>query len=67
VPGRVTLAHVEAKPESTYWPQERAMSYFSRILGLDLASAVAILNAAWFELDADRQRVAPPADLYDFS
>lgn len=31
------------------------MWYFSWILGLGLAAAFAILNAMWFELDADRE------------
>ncbi len=31
------------------------MWYFSWVLGLGLACAFAILNAMWFELDADRQ------------
>jgi cyd operon protein YbgT len=31
------------------------MWYFSWILGLGLACAFAILNAMWFELDADRR------------
>ena len=30
------------------------MWYFSWILGLGLACAFAILNAMWFELDADK-------------
>jgi cytochrome bd-I ubiquinol oxidase subunit X len=30
------------------------MWYFSWILGLGLACSFAILNALWFELDADR-------------
>ena len=30
------------------------MWYFSWMLGLGLASSFAILNAMWFELDADR-------------
>jgi cyd operon protein YbgT len=30
------------------------MWYFSWILGLGLASSFAILNAMWFEFDADR-------------
>jgi len=38
------------------------MWYFSWILGLGLASSFAILNAMWFELDADRQARARPAD-----
>ncbi|OGT63535.1 MAG: cyd operon protein YbgT [Gammaproteobacteria bacterium RIFCSPHIGHO2_12_FULL_45_9] len=31
------------------------MWYFAWILGLGLACAFAILNALWFELDAERQ------------
>ena len=31
------------------------MWYFSWILGLGLACAFAILNAMWFELNADRR------------
>jgi cytochrome bd-I ubiquinol oxidase subunit X len=31
------------------------MWYFSWVLGLGLACAFAILNAMWFELDADKQ------------
>ena len=38
------------------------MWYFSWILGLGLASAFAILNALWFELDADRSARQRPAD-----
>ena len=30
------------------------MWYFSWILGLGLACAFAVLNALWFELDADK-------------
>jgi cyd operon protein YbgT len=37
------------------------MWYFSWILGLGLASSFAILNAMWFELDADRQARERPA------
>jgi cyd operon protein YbgT len=37
------------------------MWYFSWILGLGLACAFAILNALWFELDAD-QRAREAAD-----
>lgn len=36
------------------------MWYFSRILGLGLASACAILIAMWLELDADRQAPVLP-------
>jgi cyd operon protein YbgT len=35
------------------------MWYFSWILGLGLASSFAILNAMWFELDADRGATEP--------
>lgn len=38
------------------------MWYFSWILGLGLASSFAILNAMWFELDADRGAAVRPAD-----
>ncbi|WP_440225168.1 cytochrome bd-I oxidase subunit CydX [Dokdonella sp. MW10] len=31
------------------------MWYFSWILGVGLACSFAILNAMWFELDADRE------------
>jgi len=37
------------------------MWYFSWILGLGLACAFAILNAMWFELDADRHALERPA------
>jgi cyd operon protein YbgT len=43
------------------------MWYFSWILGLGLASAFAILNAMWFELDADRQAHEHPADKSNIS
>jgi cytochrome bd-I ubiquinol oxidase subunit X len=43
------------------------MWYFSWILGLGLASAFAILNAMWFELDADRQARETPADKTNIS
>ena len=33
------------------------MWYFAWILGLGLACAFAVLNAMWFELDADRDDV----------
>jgi cyd operon protein YbgT len=36
--------------------------YFSWMLGLGLACAFAILNAMWFELDADRHAKDKPAD-----
>jgi cytochrome bd-I ubiquinol oxidase subunit X len=35
------------------------MWYFSWVLGLGLACAFAILNAMWFELDADKQAQSP--------
>jgi len=35
------------------------MWYFSWILGVGLAAAFAILNAMWFELDADRDATRP--------
>jgi cytochrome bd-I ubiquinol oxidase subunit X len=38
------------------------MWYFSWILGLGLACAFAILNALWFELDADQRASDAPAD-----
>lgn len=31
------------------------MWYFSWVLGLSLAAAFAVLNAMWFELDADKK------------
>ncbi len=37
------------------------MWYFSWVLGLGLACAFAILNALWFELDADRHAGERPA------
>jgi len=37
------------------------MWYFSWILGLGFACAFAILNAMWFELDADRHAGDRPA------
>jgi len=43
------------------------MWYFSWILGLGLASAFAILNAMWFEMDADRQARVRPADTRNIS
>lgn len=43
------------------------MWYFSWILGLGLASAFAILNAMWFELDADRDGGQRPADRSNIS
>jgi cyd operon protein YbgT len=36
--------------------------YFSWILGVSLAAAFAILNAMWFELDADRTALQAPTD-----
>jgi cyd operon protein YbgT len=38
------------------------MWYFSWILGLGLAAAFAILNALWFELDADRHALKQPTE-----
>ena len=38
------------------------MWYFSWLLGLGLACSFAILNAMWFELDADRHAAQRPAD-----
>ena len=43
------------------------MWYFSWILGLCLAYAFAILNAMWFELDADRHAPERPADKTNIS
>jgi len=43
------------------------MWYFSWILGLGLASAFAILNAMWFEMDADRQARVRQADTRNIS
>lgn len=43
------------------------MWYFSWILGLGLASTFAILNAMWFELDADRAAKQRPADPHNLS
>jgi cyd operon protein YbgT len=37
--------------------------YFAWVLGLGLACAFAVLNAMWFELDADRHAGARPAAL----
>ena len=39
------------------------MWYFSWILGLGLACAFAILNAMWFELDADNDASKHSADV----
>jgi cyd operon protein YbgT len=38
------------------------MWYFSWMLGLALACSFAILNALWFELDADLRSRNPAAD-----
>ena len=38
------------------------MWYFSWILGLGLACSFSILNAMWFELDADRHAQNKPAN-----
>lgn len=43
------------------------MWYFSWILGLGLACAFAILNAMWFELDADQHAREWPADTANIS
>jgi len=43
------------------------MWYFSWILGLGLASSFAILNAMWFELDADRHAGEKAADKSEVS
>jgi cyd operon protein YbgT len=44
------------------------MWYFSWMLGLGLAAAFAILNAMWFELDADRDaRTTPVQDADDIA
>ncbi len=43
------------------------MWYFSWILGLGLAYAFAILNAMWFELDADRHASERPTDKTNIS
>ena len=43
------------------------MWYFSWLLGLGLACAFAILNAMWFELDADRHSGERPADTANIS
>ncbi|MDP9090351.1 MAG: cytochrome bd-I oxidase subunit CydX [Pseudomonadota bacterium] len=39
------------------------MWYFSWILGLGFACAFAILNAMWFEFDADKNANTRPADV----
>ena len=38
------------------------MWYFTWVLGLGLACAFGMLNAMWFELDADKQASKRPAD-----
>jgi cyd operon protein YbgT len=38
------------------------MWYFSWILGVSLAAFFGILNALWFELDADRTANQKPSD-----
>ena len=43
------------------------MWYFSWILGLGLACMFAILNAMWFELDADRDAAKRPAHVKNIS
>lgn len=43
------------------------MWYFSWALGLGLACAFAILNALWFELDADRRARERAADSTNLS
>jgi cyd operon protein YbgT len=43
------------------------MWYFSWILGLGLACSFAILNAMWFELDADQLAASRPADTTNIS
>ena len=43
------------------------MWYLSWILSLGLACAFAILNAMWFELDADRHAGERPADTANIS
>lgn len=37
------------------------MWYFTWVLGLGLACTFAILNAMWFELDADKEALKSPA------
>jgi len=37
------------------------MWYFAWMLGVGLAAAFAVLNAMWFELDADREALVKPA------
>ena len=41
------------------------MWYFSWALGVGLAATFAILNAMWFELDADRYALARPSAAFD--
>jgi cyd operon protein YbgT len=43
------------------------MWYFSWILELGLACSFAILNAMWFELDADRRAGERPASATNIS
>jgi cytochrome bd-I ubiquinol oxidase subunit X len=43
------------------------MWYFSWILGLGLAAVFAILNALWFELDADKRALKQPGDEHNVS
>ena len=43
------------------------MWYFSWVLGLGLACVFAILNARWFELDADRHAGDRPAHRQNIS
>ncbi len=43
------------------------MWYFTWILGLGLACTFAILNAMWFELDADQRALERPADAKNVS
>jgi cyd operon protein YbgT len=43
------------------------MWYFAWILGLGLACAFAILNALWFELDADQHADERSADSQNVS
>ncbi len=38
------------------------MWYFTWVLGLGLACAFGVLNAMWFELDADKQASKRPTD-----
>jgi cyd operon protein YbgT len=41
------------------------MWYFTWVLGLGLASSFTVLNAMWFELDADRTARGRPADTHN--